>query len=964
MTLLTTIGPVFYKLVYMSLTGLAAGAIVLLLRRLADKRFSPFWKYAMWLLVLAALVVPWRPQSRTAVFSPAEAVQDISFRDAYSQAQAEYSAVLAQEPQLSQASLEVEAARKVATSLRAKTLAFDELLPLLWLCGMAGATSFMGITAIRLRRRIKRAALTYDMTRYEALLARCQESLGIKRRVRIVLQSHVGTPALLGLLRPMIMLPEYAVGMGDERLEYVILHELSHLRRGDGLVNSLLLALRAVYWFNPLVWLLFRYVREDMELANDSAVLRGMGQDEQKKYSLSLVEVLMGCATQKSKHTMLCMTDGKKNIERRIGMIQLGEFFKKRKWVIAVAGVLVIAGIAALFLTTGMNSSEIKIESALERRVEEIVQDRYAYYLSEQPGFLISAVKIHGAYRQNGVTKVFVTAWTSAYSVEGNEARETSGSVVPAAISFRENLDGGFEYKEASDGGQFASSIRQFCKLPSGQNIRGLAQKIIDDYTDHNDLEKLHQEKLDAYLAAHGLRLLPPEWATHETDFPPLTLEQSVSQAILQSYDGLFNAELHRTLLVEEADGLTNVFVGYEAAQLGWKQGAFAVQSASGSVGIFRFSRDKAGVYTLEDAEYDIEFANDHAEWKEKTGGLKDSEYSEMPRNIIFGYGENEYWVKGTMVGKYLPEGVFSQKYMPDFKEIFGSDGTIVYYWSKSEGEGETLSTIRKIELELCDESVARYHFKDYGFDDGYVYPTANLSMEQAGKLAADYARDFWQDGDKLKLKHTGEGAVSLYDPGNIENWQAERGGKTYNVMVDLPHGAVIYADAGETRLAAPEPTTRRDTGNNTMTATPNTTRPDLALNRQAEKDGLMLRVNANSQYPLTGEPFTLTATITNTTGHDITYGVGSGTPNVHLEIQVRIPGFIDLDLEGKMWTEDYRFATLKAGETFTETIRFSSGELPAEEYEGTAVFTYYTGTGENPGEAKRLELKFPVILV
>jgi len=358
MTLLTNLGPVFYKLVYMSLTGLAAGAIVLLLRRLADRRFSPFWKYAMWLLVLAAFVVPWRPQSRAAVLSPAEAVQTVSFREEYSRAQTEYATVLAQVPQAPQASPEVEAARREATSLRMKTLAFDELLPLLWLCGTAGAAAFMGIAAIRLRRRVRRSELVEGAQRCEALLERCKQQLGVKRRVRVVLQSHVGTPALMGLLRPVILLPGYAAGMSDARLEYVILHELSHLRRRDHLVNALLLAVRAVYWFNPLVWLLLKFVREDMELANDAAVLRGMGQEAQKEYSLSLVEVLMGCTVQKQKHAMLCMTDGKKNIERRIGMIQLGEFFKKRKWIIAVAGVLAIAGIAALFLTTGVKRSE------------------------------------------------------------------------------------------------------------------------------------------------------------------------------------------------------------------------------------------------------------------------------------------------------------------------------------------------------------------------------------------------------------------------------------------------------------------------------------------------------------------------------------------------------------------------------------------------------------------------------
>jgi len=37
---------------------------------------------------------------------------------------------------------------------------------------------------------------------------------------------------------------------------------------------------------------------------------------------------------------------------------------------------------------------------------------------------------------------------------------------------------------------------------------------------------------------------------------------------------------------------------------------------------------------------------------------------------------------------------------------------------------------------------------------------------------------------------------------------------------------------------------------------------------------------------------------------------------------------------------------------------------LPAGEYEGTAVFTYYTGTAENHGEAMQLELKFPIVLI
>jgi len=216
---------------------------------------------------------------------------------------------------------------------------------------------------------------------------------------------------------------------------------------------------------------------------------------------------------------------------------------------------------------------------------------------------------------------------------------------------------------------------------------------------------------------------------------------------------------------------------------------------------------------------------------------------------------------------------------------------------------------------------------------------------------------------------------VSLYDPGRIENWQAERGGKTYNLMVDLSCGAVIYAEAGEeTRPFAPEPTTtKRDIGDSTAASTTaqpkqsvaptstavssSKTRQPITMSRETKHDGLVLKVFTGYQHQFTGEPFTLTATITNTTGKDITYGVGSGTPNVHLEIPVRIPGFTDFELEGKMWTEDYRFATLRPAKPSQRPSGFRRGALPAGEYEGTAVFTYYIGTGENPGDAKRLEL-------
>ena len=362
----SVVAPVFYKLLYMSVTALVVGVIIMLIRRFADKRFSPVWKYAMWGLVLVALIMPWRPQSNLAVMNTTERLQEVSFRGEYEVAQIEYrEAQTAQVGSIFQApepSEQVLEAKAKVDSLHIKTLIFDCIIPAIWLCGVVMMGLFMLLGFLRLGRKIKSTTAPFEAVqyRYESILQNCRQKLGIKRQVRIVMQGYVKTPALFGLFCPKIILPEYAENLSDEHLKYVILHELSHIKCGDGIVNTLLLALQTIYWFNPLTWLLFKFIREDMEIANDAAVLKNMGTDEKKEYSLSLVEVLAGYSKPALAPRLLCMVDSEENITRRIKMIKLGEFFKKRRLIIAVSGLLIIAITATLFLTTRATTGATK----------------------------------------------------------------------------------------------------------------------------------------------------------------------------------------------------------------------------------------------------------------------------------------------------------------------------------------------------------------------------------------------------------------------------------------------------------------------------------------------------------------------------------------------------------------------------------------------------------------------------
>jgi beta-lactamase regulating signal transducer with metallopeptidase domain len=101
-------------------------------------------------------------------------------------------------------------------------------------------------------------------------------SLGKLRGSRCVVQAErsAGCPALLGVLRPKIILPlDFKLRYTPQERLLIFSHERAHLRRGDPAWNALAASLRCVFWFNPLAHLASSYFRVDQELACDAEVL-------------------------------------------------------------------------------------------------------------------------------------------------------------------------------------------------------------------------------------------------------------------------------------------------------------------------------------------------------------------------------------------------------------------------------------------------------------------------------------------------------------------------------------------------------------------------------------------------------------------------------------------------------------------------------------------------------------------
>lgn len=97
----------------------------------------------------------------------------------------------------------------------------------------------------------------------------------------------VAAPFTLGLLRPRIYLPDSLRGAARQA---VLLHEQTHIRRGDPLTKPLFYAAVCLHWFNPLAWLAFRGFEHDMEAACDEAAVQGRPLPERNAYCETLLQ--------------------------------------------------------------------------------------------------------------------------------------------------------------------------------------------------------------------------------------------------------------------------------------------------------------------------------------------------------------------------------------------------------------------------------------------------------------------------------------------------------------------------------------------------------------------------------------------------------------------------------------------------------------------------------------------------
>lgn len=159
-----------------------------------------------------------------------------------------------------------------------------------WLAGFAAVAMWLAASQILLWRKVRQLGSTPG-TLLKDIAASCMRQAEVRSKVELRMVPGLTTPAVFGIWRPRLLLPEDIEAMhSPSETRGILLHELQHIRSRDALWTWLGLILCALHWFNPLAWLCLRRFRADRELMCDARTLEQLSPRQRTAYGQALLK--------------------------------------------------------------------------------------------------------------------------------------------------------------------------------------------------------------------------------------------------------------------------------------------------------------------------------------------------------------------------------------------------------------------------------------------------------------------------------------------------------------------------------------------------------------------------------------------------------------------------------------------------------------------------------------------------
>lgn len=326
---------IFLTLLSLSVSGSILALLLLALKPFIKNRFSNTWQYYIWIIIIFRFLLPITAEVNFLGYTAQYIENSIS--------------VTAQTPgqfnPKSESEILIDGETWLQTLQKADAVAptrqnigkaIQDNIWLIWATGMLMMFFYKVISYNAFVRFVKiRAELVTDPVLLDIYRAELV-SAKVKRKIPLKLNDRIGSPMLVGMIRPILVIP--SLEASSDNLKYILRHELTHYRRGDILYKWLAQLTKCVHWFNPLVYMISKQIDQSCELSCDEVIVKCLDVTGRKGYGDALIASLKAQENYSAFVVTMTMSDNKERLKERLNAIM--SFQRKSKLTIAVSAVV------------------------------------------------------------------------------------------------------------------------------------------------------------------------------------------------------------------------------------------------------------------------------------------------------------------------------------------------------------------------------------------------------------------------------------------------------------------------------------------------------------------------------------------------------------------------------------------------------------------------------------------------
>jgi bla regulator protein BlaR1 len=335
----------------MSLKGSILILLILLIKTVFRDRLNTKFHYCIWFILIIKLIVPYGLESSFSVFNLFNPIMEkkIVYENDNIKTTKSLSSIDIG-PNLDKI-VYIKSYHNKNDLVLSKKINYEKILLYMWLLGTIVLTisTVLGIRKIKI---INKTAVSIGMPKFNCILSNYIRMMNISEKVLLKYTDKIDSPCLYGIIKPVIFIPINTMeNISEDEFKYIIVHELSHLKRKDILIKWITIILSIVYWFNPIIRYGFCKMSEDCEVSCDADALNYLNYNENIDYGNAIIRVLELGNKAGTLIGTTSMVINKSEIKRRIIMISK---YKKVSMKSVLCGFLVVIAAGSVGLTNNI----------------------------------------------------------------------------------------------------------------------------------------------------------------------------------------------------------------------------------------------------------------------------------------------------------------------------------------------------------------------------------------------------------------------------------------------------------------------------------------------------------------------------------------------------------------------------------------------------------------------------------